>query len=183
MTLIELACEVVEAAESTQTDFMAVGAIASGVYGLPRSTRDFDLLVSIDKPGAIDGIITKLEDLVDFDPQIVFDTITFGSRHVGKSKGKPSYKVELFETFDDPFVKSEFSRRTRIFVPVLDRETWIPTAEDVLVQKLRWARPKDLEDVKDVLTVQGTKSLDMDYIKQWCEEHKSTHHPITWMKR
>jgi hypothetical protein len=73
--------------------------------------------------------------------------------------------------FDDPFVQSEFSRRQRVFVPVLGRATWLPTPEDVIVQKVRWGRPKDLEDARDVLAVRGPNSLDMAYIEKWCAEH------------
>lgn len=83
-------------------------------------------------------------------------------------------KVELFEMFDDPFVISEFERRQRVFVPLLNRHTWLPTAEDVVVQKLRWGRNKDLDDARDVLAVQGPESLDMPYIQKWCELHKTT---------
>jgi len=41
-----------------------------------------------------------------------------------------------------------------------------------VVQKLRWARPKDLDDARDVIAIQDEK-LDMDYIKKWCVEHES----------
>ena len=81
------------------------------------------------------------------------------------------FKVELFETFDDPFVRSEFARRQKVFLPVLGRATWLPTPEDVVVQKLRWGRPKDLDDARDVLAVQGPNSLDMAYIENWCQQH------------
>ena len=173
MTLEEVAVKVIDAAEGAETEFMVVGALAAGAYGIPRSTRDFDLLVGIDKKGAINSIVKELKGFVEFDPQVVFDTITWGSRHVGRSKTTPSYKVELFETFEDPFVTSEFARKERLLIPALGRETWLPTAEDVVVQKLRWARPKDLEDVRDVIAVQGTDSLDMEYIKSWCKSHQS----------
>ena len=73
--------------------------------------------------------------------------------------------------FDDPFVKSEFARRQQVFVPVLGRATWLPTPEDVIVQKLRWGRPKDLDDARDVLAVQTPDSLDMAYIEKWCAQH------------
>lgn len=43
----------------------------------------------------------------------------------------------------------------------------IPTGEDVVVQKLRWGRPKDLEDVRGILTVQGP-ALDYAHIEDWC---------------
>ena len=45
---------------------------------------------------------------------------------------------------------------------------WIPTAEDVIVQKLRWGREKDRVDARDVMTVQGT-ALDLHYIENWCQ--------------
>lgn len=150
---------------------MVVGAVAAGAYGIPRSTRDVDFLVSIELPGALDSLMARLDASVQFDPQVAFDTITWGRRHVGHSRGIPPFKVELFETFNDPFVDSEFGRRQEVFVPMLKRSTWLPTPEDVIVQKLRWGRAKDLEDARDVLAVQGQDSLDMAYVERWCETH------------
>ena len=80
----------------------------------------------------------------------------------------------MFEVFEDPFVQSEFARRRRVFVPLLRRATWLPTPEDVVVQKLRWGRNKDLDDARDVLAVQGPESLDMAYIEAWCARHGTT---------
>lgn len=79
--------------------------------------------------------------------------------------------MELFELFDDPFVLEEFERRRKVFVPLLNRHTWLPSPEDVVVQKLRWGRSKDLDDARDVLAVQGTDFLDMAYIETWCATH------------
>lgn len=151
---------------------MAVGAIAAGAYGVPRSTRDVDLLVEVTAGGRqVESIIAKLDPVVEFEPQIVFDTLTWGKRHVGRSREAPPYKVELFEVFDDPFVHSEFARRREYFVPMLGRTAWLPSPEDVVVQKLRWGRNKDLDDARDVLAVQGPETLDMNYIESWCARH------------
>ncbi|RPJ29860.1 MAG: hypothetical protein EHM17_02685 [Verrucomicrobiaceae bacterium] len=171
MKLEELAVLVIEAAEAENVEFMAVGAIAAGAYGVPRSTRDVDLLVSIQFPKKIDALMRRLSSHITFDPQVTFDTLTWGARHVGISRVSPPFKVEFFETFDDPFVVSEFSRRRKVFVPLLNRETWLPTPEDVVVQKLRWGRSKDLDDARDVLAVQGPETLDMAYIEHWCGLH------------
>ena len=176
MTLEKLATEAVEAVESAGVEFMVVGAMAAGAYGVPRSTRDLDLLVSVNVEGGLASVLARLDSIVTFDTQVVFDTLTWGRRHVGHSRSAPPFKVELFEMFDDPFVRSEFSRRQRVFVPVLGRATWLPMPEDVIVQKLRWGRPKDLEDARDVLAVQGTDSLDMAYIEKWCAERAHRTH-------
>lgn len=174
MTLEELAVKVVEAADAAGVPFMAVGAIAAGAYGVPRSTRDVDLLVAVNVNGGINAVIENLSPIVVFDPQVVFDTLTWGRRHVGVSRTEPPFKVELFEVFDDDFVKSEFGRRKQVHVPLLGCITWLPTPEDVIVQKIRWGRSKDLDDARDVLAVQGPETLDMEYIGHWCGQHGTT---------
>ena len=174
MTLEALAVKVVEAAEAAGVDFMAVGAIAAGAYGVPRSTRDVDLLVAVNVESGVGALIKHLEPIVAFDHQVVFNTLTWGRRHVGQCRDERPFKVELFELFDDPFVQSEFARRQQVFVPMLGRATWLPTPEDVVVQKLRWGRNKDLDDARDVLAVQGPETLDMAYIEKWCAQHGTT---------
>jgi len=171
MTLEALAICLIAAVESAGVEFMVVGAVAAGAYGVPHSTRDVDLLISAKVAGGIAAVIGKLDPVVQFDNQIVFDTLTRGRRPVGLSRSTPPFKVELFEMLDDPFVKSEFARRQHVFVPALSRATWLPTPEDVIVQKLRWGRSKDLDDACDVLAVQSPSALDMAYIQNWCMQH------------
>ena len=171
MNLGNLAIAIFQKAESLGVPHMAVGAIAAGTYGIPRATKDIDLLVSIDIKNGIHQLIAGLSEIIEFESQCQFDTITWGKRHVGVSRSAPPYKVELFEMFDDDFVKSEFSRRQRRFVPLLNREIWLPTAEDIIVQKIRWGRSKDLDDARDVLAVQGPETLDMSYVESWCATH------------
>ena len=57
MTLEFLAVKVVDAVESSGVDFMVVGAIAAGAYGVPRSTRDVDLLLAVNLPGGVGAVI------------------------------------------------------------------------------------------------------------------------------
>ncbi len=174
MTLKDLAIKVLEATESAGLDFMVVGAIAAGAYGVPRATRDVDLLVAVTPEAGLSTVMNALDSILVFDPQVVFDTLTWGRRHVGTSRESPPFKVEFFEMFDDCFVVEEFHRRQKVFVPMLKLETWLPTPEDVVVQKLRWGRNKDLDDARDILAVQGTESLDMAYIENWCARHATT---------
>ena len=109
--------------------------------------------------------------MVIFDPQVQFDTLTWGRRHVGTTRTDPPFLVELFALFDDAFVQHQFHRRRRVVLPSLGRAVWLPRPEDMIVQKLRWGRGKDLDDARDVLAVQGPESLDMDYIRGWCLQH------------
>ncbi len=172
MTNIEqIALHVVGACESAGTDHMITGAFAFNHYGIPRSTKDFDVVVDVSAAGGVSRIIERLEGHVEFSEQVQFDTLTWGKRHIGRCADLPGFVVELFELFDDPFVKEQFRRKVLLHSAQLDRSIWLPTAEDVVVQKLRWGRSKDLDDARDVLAVQGPESLDMPYIRRWCAEH------------
>jgi hypothetical protein len=83
------------------------------------------------------------------------------------------FTVELFLLGDDPHDRLRFQRRV---ARDLDngKRAFLPTPEDVVITKLRWSkqgkRPKDVEDVSDVLAVQAGK-LDLAYIRQWTDTH------------
>ncbi len=171
MTVEALAVLVIEACESEGVDHMLTGAFATSLYGIPRSTKDVDVVLSMMGPDPISRVSGRLNAVVEFDQQVQFDTLTWGKRLVGIARKGPPLKVELFELFSDAFVQAQFERRRRLFSNQLNRATWLPTAEDVVVQKLRWGRSKDLDDARDVLAVQGPENLDMAYIRDWCQRH------------
>ncbi len=171
MTIEQLATAVLDACEKEGVHHMLTGAFAHGLYGIPRSTKDVDVVLSVASGNPIERVVRRLEGVVQFEQQVKFDTLTWGKRLVGESTGMPPFKIALFELFDDPFVQSQFQRRRRMFSTQIQRETWLPTPEDVVVQKLRWGRSKDLDDARDVLAVQGPETLDMPYIEKWCALH------------
>jgi hypothetical protein len=174
ITVEKLARLSIMACEAQGAAYMLTGAMAFNYYAVPRSTKDVDIVVSVSDTGSIGKIIQSLEPDIIFSPQVQFDTITWGRRHIGRPPEDSGLSVELFELFDDPFVKAQFDRRLMVSSPSVGMEVWIPTAEDIVVQKLRWARPKDLDDARDVLAVQGPENLDMAYIETWCDTHGTT---------
>ena len=93
------------------------------------------------------------------------------TRYVGEHPGS-GFKVELFQPSDDPHDRARFERR--ILQPFLTGHAYLPTAEDVLIQKLRWGRlarrVKDMEDARNIIAVQA-ESLDYRYVRRWCDLH------------
>ncbi|MBM3879045.1 MAG: hypothetical protein FJ387_04910 [Verrucomicrobia bacterium] len=174
MTVEELAAAVLDACDTEGVDHLITGAFAVSAFGIPRATKDVDILLSVTTGDPIARVVRRLEPIVEFDRQAQFDTLTWSKRLVGTARGSPPFKVELFELFSDPFVLSLFSRRRKAFSDQLGRTTWLPTPEDVIVQKLRWGRNKDLDDARDVLAVQGPETLDMACIEKWCTQHGTT---------
>jgi hypothetical protein len=102
---------------------------------------------------------------------MTFETATLTRRHILAVAGIP-FTIELFHLSDDPHDQERFQRRRRI--KTMGREVNMPTAEDVIVTKLRWAlnarRSKDREDVRDVIAVQG-QNIDWPYVHTWCDRH------------
>ena len=157
---------VAEALEACGIPFLLSGSFASNYYGIPRSTRDADFVLQAEH--AVGQELAKQlgEDFV-FDKQLSFETNT-GTLRQGIRHKKKAFKVELFLLSQDAHDQSRFQRRRA--VQIHDRRLWLPSPEDVVVTKLRWARGKDKDDVRDVMAVQRDK-LDWAYIEQWCRQH------------
>jgi hypothetical protein len=176
MNLYELASRVIEAMEAECIPYMVVGALSSSVFGIPRATKDVDIVLQLLTREPLQRLEQRLTDVAEFDPQVTFETLTGSVRHILTAKTRPPFIVELFELGSDPFVVERFSRRRAEWSAQISRQVYLPTAEDVIVQKLRWGRPKDLEDARDVLAVQTPAKLDMDYITRWSEIHQTSGH-------
>jgi hypothetical protein len=115
MTIEELAAAVLDACEQVQVEHMLTGAFAHGIYGIPRSTKDVDVVLSLAGPDPMQRVVNRLAGIMKFEPQVQFDTVTWGKRLVGESTGSQPFKVELFELFDDPFVQKQFQRKRKMF--------------------------------------------------------------------
>ena len=160
--------KVAEALEACGIPFLLSGSFASNFYGIPRSTRDADFVLQTQRAVGAE-FVKHLGDDFLLDPQLSFETNTGTYRQVLRHK-KNAFKVELFLLSQDPHDQSRFQRRRA--VELHDRRLWLPSPEDVVVTKLRWARGKDKDDVRDVMAVQRDK-LDWGYIKDWCRRHST----------
>jgi hypothetical protein len=169
MTLEEIASAALKALAALEVPHMLVGGFSSNAYGIPRATRDVDIVVQMSNPRCIDAVAAHLGPPFELDTQATFEMLTGNVRHILAVKKLP-FVVEFFELGDDAFQQDRFARRQSIHIPTLGLAVPLPTAEDVVVQKLRWGRPKDVEDARDVLAVQRHE-VDTAYIRKWCHAH------------
>jgi hypothetical protein len=157
---------VAEALAACGIPFLLSGSFASNYYGIPRSTRDADFVLQTSQALGREFLNLLGEDF-RFDPQLSFETQTGTFRQELRHTKSP-FKVELFLLSKDPHDQSRFERRRE--VRLHDRRVWLPSAEDVVITKLRWARSKDRDDARDVMAVQQ-EGLDWGYIELWCRRH------------
>lgn len=154
-----------------QLDYMVVGSFSSNRYGVPRATKDADFVLRIGNDERI-RLFEMLPDSFKVDPQVSFEMVTGTWRQIITVPEIP-FTIELFELSRDAHDQMRFSRRRKS--TLVGKEAWIPTREDVVIQKLRWCvggkRSKDFDDAVAVLGVQGESKFDWPYIEKWCAEH------------
>ncbi len=169
MNNVEVTAAVVDALEACEIEYMLVGAYSSNAYGIARATHDADFVVVV-KPGQIRAIMEHLGPEFVLDPQIQLEGLTGSVRNV-ITHAPTNFQIELFRlNVRDEHHEERFRRRRRQPLHEINRETWIPAVEDVVIQKLRWQRRKDLDDVVNVLTVSGP-IIDWTYLRSWTAKH------------
>lgn len=169
MTPDEAVVSVLAALDAAAIPYMLVGSMASNFHGIPRSTRDADLVVQL-AAGGLQRLAAELPAGLLLERQGAFEAVTGTIRYLVTLAGSP-FVCELFELSDDPHDRARFARR--LSARVLGREAFVASAEDMVITKLRWVvaanRPKDREDIRNILAVQG--QLDWAYIDSWCATH------------
>jgi isopropylmalate/homocitrate/citramalate synthase len=171
MTSNQIVLRVIDALDRAGISYMLVGSYSSNVHGIPRATQDADFVIELSSDASIGAVASALAPDMKLDPQVLFETVTGNLRYV-ITHLQSAFTVELFLLTGDAHNQERFRRRIR---RVLDRrEVFFQTAEDVVIQKLRWlariGRPKDREDALDVLDTQRS-NLDLSYMRRWCDEH------------
>ena len=164
----EAVCALLDALASAGVEHMVTGGLVSNAYGIARSTHDADIVVQM-QSGNFAAFGRSLPAALRLDPQISFETITGSQRHIVELSGSP-FRIELFFLGPDAHHQERFGRRVWKYLPDLERDAWIATAEDMVIQKVRWNRDKDRDDARNILAVQGD-ALDFAYIEKWCDAH------------
>ena len=164
---------VIDALNSLGSAYILTGSVASSAYGEPRSTLDADFVLEV-KGDEMNRLRRMLESEFESEPQTSFETVTGKAQHRFRHR-RTKFLIEVFEArFEDAHERSRFGRRT--LASFAGKKTFFPTAEDVVVQKLRWfkqlRRTKDRDDVVKVILVQWN-TLDWRYIQNWCQEHET----------
>jgi hypothetical protein len=161
-----LTLRVADALTASGIPYLLSGSFASNYHGIPRSTKDADFVIHL-AGGVGAEFARRLEPDLELDPQLSFETVTGTYRQFIRHR-KSAFKIEIFLLSPDAHDQDRFARRRGELL--FGRKVWLLSPEDVIVSKLRWARNKDKDDIRNVLTVQRDR-LDWPYIEKWCLTH------------
>jgi hypothetical protein len=170
VTIANLLSRLALALEQAQLPYMLTGSVASSVHGLPRSTRDVDIVIAPTRAQLVRLIqqfpsssyyADEQQALNAFDHCSQFNVIDFSS----------SWKVDFIITDDSPHARMAFARRK--LMSIEGTSLYVASPEDVLLAKLRWAKlgasDRQLQDAASIVTTQGS-NLDRQYVDQWVRE-------------
>jgi hypothetical protein len=149
------------------------GSLASSMHGVPRSTRDADLITNL-RPENIQPFVTAVSRAFYVSPervaQAVLERSSFSMAH--RATG---IKIDISVLNDDPLQAQNLIRRRTFHVPDEPGITLqVTSAENIVLQKLRWYQTgnrvsdQQWNDILGVLKVQR-KSLDFEYLREWAD--------------
>ena len=146
---------------------MVAGSFASTYHGVPRSTRDIDIVID-PSVSSLDTLLGQLPaDDYYVDADVARDALKRRSQFnvIDMATG---WKVDLIVRRARPFRVEEFRRREP--AEIFGARVFLATPEDSIIAKLEWAKLGDserqLRDVAGIISVRGS-ALDRAYIEHW----------------
>ena len=167
---LQVALQVAMALERCGVRYLVGGSLASSVSGEPRSTLDVDLVVALTQAD-VAPFLAILGDGFYVDEETLRSAVRACSS-ANLIHRETSTKVDLFVLGGTPLDEEQMQRRVRLQVSSdPDLYLYVHSAEDILLQKLRWYRLGDevsdrqWRDILGIIAVQGGR-LDLPYLRR-----------------
>jgi len=167
--LLTVFSNLIKSLDEIKIEYMLVGSLASMVYGEPRMTKDFDLVIEI-KPKDLKKFY-EFFDLKDYyvPPYEVLSQELLNSGSFNLIHHESGYKIDFMFRKNNAHSIEEFNRKTKL--DIIDGvKTYIASPEDVIIKKLLFFKEglsqKHIEDIKGIL---ANTELDYVYLNKWLD--------------
>jgi hypothetical protein len=168
--LEELLARLAPALERAEVPYMLTGSVASSAHGIPRSTRDLDIVISPTRAQLLTLTHEFPADRYYADEQQAIQALANRSQFnvIDFATG---WKVDFIIAQDSQYAHSALARRE--LIEISGMALYVAAPEDVVISKLQWAKlgetDRQLNDAAGIIRVQGSR-LDLSYIRHWVQE-------------
>jgi hypothetical protein len=168
--LEDLLSRLVPVLEDAGVPYMLTGSVASSAHGMPRSTRDLDIVIAPTRPQLMALIGQFPGSHYYADEQQALEALANRSQfNVIDFAG--GWKIDFIIAEDSEHGRNAMLRRKQI--EVAGNAVYVASPEDVIIAKLRWAKQggsdRQLQDVAGITSTQGS-NLDLAYVERWVRE-------------
>lgn len=174
----EVVGQIVSVLEDLRVPYMIGGSVALSVWATPRMTHDLDIVVDMPEQLIADFCNRFSQERYYIDAEVMRTSFS-PKNHAGMGMysfidTEAGLKVDLFSLRDDdPAQQSALSRRV-IAEVVEGVKAYVYTAEDLLVQKLRWyalsESQRQFRDCMNLLLSDLSRPVPLiswDYVENW----------------
>lgn len=149
---------------------MVTGSVASTYHGISRATLDVDMVIdpSLDQLGLFTALLSGNGFYVSEQnaSAALRSRTQFNVIHM-----ESVWKIDLIIRKDRSFSESEFRRRQQ--ATILGADTFVASAEDLILAKLEWSKDsssdQQMRDVEGIIEIKGG-DLDKAYMEKWARE-------------
>ncbi len=171
MSQFRLLEEIIKKLESSSIPYMLTGSIVSSLQGVPRSTHDIDLIISISEKD-IEKIASNFSKKDFYYNEETIKDAVHKKSQFNLIDQKHGDKIDFWLLTDSEFDRSRFTRRQKI--KFMDFNIVVSTPEDTILEKLYWSKlsggsKKHYLDALRVYELQQ-EILDMQYMEKWSSE-------------
>jgi hypothetical protein len=152
--------DIVSAFRQIRIPYMLIGALALPVWGRPRATLDIDFMILAAEIPA--RLMTRLSTL-GFDLDLDWEMRNPFLKGVQSRFRSKTLTLDILLSNDEHH-ENAFRRRCKKYHRGM--YIWFPSAEDLILLKLRAGRHTDFDDVAGILERVGA-ALDLRYLSRW----------------
>lgn len=155
--------------KETDVPHMITGSFASTYHGVSRTTLDVDVVIDPTRFSLSRLLVLLAEN--GFYVSEANAGVAFRARgQFNVIHMESVWKIDLIIRKNRPFSETEF--RPREPVTILGVDTFVTSAEDIILAKLEWAKAsessKQLRDIRGIIEIKGD-TLDLAYIEKWAK--------------